>query len=120
VKAGDWILIAIILSLSLFLFARQASVPCTKGYVRVIQDSKQVREFRSDKDGIYNFPVKYGTMRIELKGGAVRVAEAECPQQLCVNSGWIRQAGQSIVCVPNRIIIELQGGPAIPYDGVTH
>lgn len=49
----------------------------------------------------------------------VQVAHADCPTQDCVHTGTIRRSGQSIVCLPARIIIQLEGGPADgnSYDG---
>ena len=40
----------------------------------------------------------------------VCVAESDCPTQDCVHTGTITRAGQSIVCLPARIVIELEGG----------
>ncbi|MEL7622901.1 MAG: NusG domain II-containing protein [Clostridiales bacterium] len=37
----------------------------------------------------------------------VHVDRATCPDQACVKTGFISKAGQSIVCVPNEIIIRL-------------
>ena len=37
------------------------------------------------------------------------VRSASCPDHVCVKSGFISRAGQSIVCVPNAIIIALRG-----------
>lgn len=42
----------------------------------------------------------------------VRVAAADCPTQDCVHTGTITRGGQSVVCLPARIIIRLEGGPA--------
>ena len=42
--------------------------------------------------------------------GGVRVEEADCPTQDCVHTGTITRTGQSIVCLPARIIIRLEGG----------
>ena len=38
------------------------------------------------------------------------VETANCPDRVCVRSGYITKAGQSIVCVPNRLIISITGG----------
>lgn len=46
----------------------------------------------------------------------IRVAESDCPTQDCVHTGEISRAGQSIVCLPARIIIQLEGG-AVSGDG---
>ena len=46
--------------------------------------------------------------------GAVMVA-SDCPTQDCVRTGTIRRSGQSIVCLPARVIVTLEGG--IQNDG---
>lgn len=40
------------------------------------------------------------------------VAASDCPTQDCVHTGIITRSGQSIVCLPARIIIRLEGGTA--------
>ena len=50
------------------------------------------------------------TLRVSLSTEGVRVEEADCPTQDCVHTGTIIRAGQSIVCLPARIIIRLEGG----------
>lgn len=42
----------------------------------------------------------------------IRVALSDCPTQDCVHTGMIYRSGQSIVCLPARIIIRLEGGGA--------
>ena len=42
----------------------------------------------------------------------VRVVESDCPTQDCVHTGSISRAGQSIVCLPARTIIQLVGESA--------
>lgn len=44
------------------------------------------------------------------------VSRSDCPTQDCVHTGVITRSGQSIVCLPARIIVQLLGGPA-PEDG---
>ena len=40
----------------------------------------------------------------------IQVRESDCPTQDCVHTGTITRSGQSIVCLPARIIIQLEGG----------
>ncbi len=42
----------------------------------------------------------------------VEVSSADCPTQDCVHTGRISRPGQSIVCLPGRIVITLEGGSA--------
>ena len=48
-------------------------------------------------------------MKIEIKGDAIRVAESDCPKGVCMQAGWVRTPGRSIVCVPNKVLIEVRG-----------
>jgi len=59
-------------------------------------------------------------MKIEVKNEKIRVANSDCPQHLCMNMGWIKYSGQAIVCVPNKVVIEIKSaGPKI-VDAVVY
>ena len=45
------------------------------------------------------------------------VVRSDCPTQDCVHTGTITESGQSIVCLPARFILCLEGGTPDP-DGV--
>ncbi|MGM9639028.1 MAG: NusG domain II-containing protein [Butyricicoccaceae bacterium] len=47
---------------------------------------------------------------IEIEPGRIRVCAADCPDQICVDTGWIEDGTRPIVCLPNRLVIEIQGG----------
>jgi hypothetical protein len=49
------------------------------------------------------------TLLVEAGDGEIRVSEADCPTQDCVHTGFIHRVGQSIVCLPARIVIQLEG-----------
>ena len=61
------------------------------------------------KDGTYEIDSEYGRNVIEVSDGKLRMAEADCPYGLCVSQGWVTSGTQSIVCLPNRITVELSG-----------
>lgn len=44
---------------------------------------------------------------IEVEHGRIRVAEADCPDQVCVRQGWIADGAVPIVCLPNQLIIQI-------------
>lgn len=45
----------------------------------------------------------------EIKDGKVNMIEADCPDQLCIRQGSIHIQGESIVCLPNRVVLEITG-----------
>ena len=49
-------------------------------------------------------------------GNGLRVSSSDCLTQDCVRTGTISRGGQSIVCLPARIIIQLTGGAADSND----
>lgn len=49
------------------------------------------------------------TNNIIIEGGHVSMAYSDCANQVCVNTGSIHLAGDSIVCLPNRIMVEILG-----------
>lgn len=60
------------------------------------------------------------TLLLAAQAGEIWVERADCPSQDCVHTGHIARSGQSIVCLPARVIVRLEGGPAAGgVDAVT-
>jgi hypothetical protein len=51
--------------------------------------------------------VAVGKMTIEVLGRRVRIASSDCSRQICVRQGWIRGPGQSLICAPNKVTVEI-------------
>ena len=50
-----------------------------------------------------------GFLVLEIKNKKVRVIKSTCRNKICIKTGWISKEGESIVCVPNRVIIKILG-----------
>jgi len=72
---------------------------------KVFKDNKLVAEGPLDADRL----VTAGNMDIEVKNGKVRVLRSDCPKGLCVAFGRISSPGESIVCVANKVLVEVSG-----------
>ena len=48
-------------------------------------------------------------MKLQYGEGRIRVVYSDCAERVCVKTGWISQPGQSIVCLPNQVMISLSG-----------
>ncbi|HZJ83721.1 MAG TPA: NusG domain II-containing protein [Clostridia bacterium] len=60
------------------------------------------REIKIDTgDGGYN--------TILISEGEAEMLDANCPDRLCVHSPRIKVSGQSIVCIPHRVVIRITG-----------
>lgn len=60
-----------------------------------------------------------GTNELHIEEGTVYLTEASCPDHLCVKQGIIRRAGESIVCLPNQVVVELRSEQEAELDGAT-
>ena len=50
-----------------------------------------------------------GSNTIYLSNNSVYISHADCPDHLCVKQGAISKVGETIICLPHKLIIELKG-----------
>ncbi len=55
------------------------------------------------------YPLLLDDMVIEVKDGKIRVKEELSPYHYCSQVGFISKPQQSIICLPNKIMITIQG-----------
>lgn len=60
----------------------------------------------------------FGYNKIDIADGKVRISDADCPDRLGVKAGWIDNAGELLVCLPNRLIVRIEGEGSV--DGVAY
>ncbi|NLA57366.1 MAG: NusG domain II-containing protein [Firmicutes bacterium] len=94
-----------------------------EGAVAVItQDGKEIRRINlGEVSKPYEFRVEnaegeYNIIRVEP--GRIRVTEASCPDKVDVKQGWISGGHQSIVCLPNRLVIRIEADAPPAEDGI--
>ena len=46
---------------------------------------------------------------VKAEKGRIRITSADCPDKVCVNQGWIENGVVPIVCLPNKVTIEITG-----------
>lgn len=52
----------------------------------------------------------YGRNSVLVEPGAISVSSADCPDKICVHQGRLTGAGIPIVCMPHRLVIDIEGG----------
>lgn len=57
-------------------------------------------------------------MTLHVENGSIRVLESLCPGKDCVRQGAVSLDGESIVCLPNRVIISVRSDSSSGLDGV--
>ena len=61
---------------------------------------------------------EFGYNKIVIENGGVWVMESDCPDHLEVKAGVIQKSGEMLVCLPNRLVIRIEGGREV--DGVVY
>ena len=82
--------------------------------VSVYQDGKLVKEISLSDTTEFTVEGDY-TNVISVKDGKAAITESDCPGTDCVHSGWIHDAGCSIVCLPNRVEIRIEGASEVDF-----
>lgn len=119
-RKGDLIVAAAVLLLAgiltLFLLPRQEQALT----VQVMQDGKVLLSRPLSEIGepvLFEIDGEFPLV-LELSKQGVQVAETSCPGEDCLHTGTITDAGRQVICLPNRLIVTLQGADP-GYDAVT-
>lgn len=110
-RKHDLLLVLAVLAAAVLLFAgRKLFFSKSPASVTVSVDGAEVMtlDLNQDCDEIIESPGG-GTNRLVIKDGAVHMEEASCPDKVCIKQGTISETGQSIVCLPNRVIVTITG-----------
>ena len=122
-KKGDIVLVSLIILVVIIWFAAANIFKSeTSDSIAVIkQNDKILKTIDLDK--------LQGVERITLLGnyhgvvlaekGRIRFEESNCPDKVCVKSGWLTKKGDVAVCIPNKAIIKIEGINK-KIDGVTY
>jgi hypothetical protein len=80
---------------------------------------KVFREVPLSRDQQIEVPGPLGTSIITIEKRRARISSDPSPRQYCVRQGWLQQAGEIAVCLPNQVSVELTGGQK-KYDSLNY
>ena len=112
-KKKELIFIGGILVLALVLWAGISFVnKGSHGFIRITVDGEEYGTYSLAK----NQTIKINDTNVcEIKDGQARMISAECPDHLCMKQKAIDEKGGTIVCLPNKVVIE--GEKSTEFDG---
>lgn len=114
---GDKILVIVLIVFSLLFAYYMATLNknLEKKYVSIQINGEEINTIEFSKDIVgetYVLETEFGRNVLQFGDGEVKIIEASCPDQLCVKQGKIGQVGQLIVCLPNRLVVEIKANNA--------
>ena len=60
----------------------------------------------------FTVTTEHGSNTVLIEPGRIRIIEADCPDQVCVNTGWLSDSAAPIVCLPHRVVIRIESAPS--------
>lgn len=111
---GDKILIVIVIALTLLSlgFIKEQAFSNDNKFASVQVNGKEIKKIIFDSKIIgTTIPIQteFGYNLIEVGDGKIRVIDADCPDKIDVKQGYISNIGETIICLPNKMVIEIKG-----------
>ena len=115
-KKNDLILAAVVIlaaaAILVLQFFRQDS---GEHYVEITVDGEVFGTYDIAEDQTVEID---GTNRLVIKDGAARMEWADCPDQICVNHRAVSRNGESIICLPNQVVVTVVSSEESDVDAV--
>ena len=106
---ADLILMAaiVIIGLGISIFLAAGSHQGNK--VEITKDGKLWGTY--SLDGEHKITIRYGNELnvVKISGGKVTMESANCKNQVCVHHSPVSRTGESIVCLPHKIVVSIKG-----------
>lgn len=128
-RRGDLILFAGLLALILLLLLGYALFFQKKGgAVEISVDGKALKTLSLDRD--IRYPIVTHSRDasgsphqniLQIKDGYASIVQADCPDKLCVHQKKINKKGETLICLPHKVIVTVISSPEEKkYDGIAN
>ena len=118
----DLILAAALLAAAVLLLLvirrGETSKPVSGPVAVVTLNGEEAGRYPLSEEG--SFSLNGGSNLLIVSGGEAWVSEANCPDKVCMGMGKISRNGEFIACLPNRLLVVVEGAAEdSPVDGMT-
>ena len=101
---GALLLTGIIITAGVWIFSVKGQT------VQVRINGSVVSEYPLSQDRTVVLSGSGGGMNVlVIENGTARIDKADCPDGLCCRTGKISRSGQSIICLPHKLTVEITG-----------
>ena len=119
VRCIDFLLIAAALAAAVFLgiqvYSGNSASP-----VLIIESPDGRWMYPADSSVEADIPGPLGMTHVVLENGAARITDSPCPNRTCIASPPISRPGTWSACLPNRVLIRIDGHDPSALDAVGH
>lgn len=114
-KKWDIVIIIILLIVSFIpelIFGVILGKSYNNTYAQITMDGKLYKRIPlSDHRGQENMKIKTnsGYNILVVKDNSIAIIDGDCKDKICIKSGYIKNPGESLICLPHKLMIEIKG-----------
>ena len=110
ITKADIIIILALFILTVLSFKVMSRISAQGNEAHVHIEGKLTHKIDLSVDKEYSVDVQNGNVTIKVAGGKLYITEADCPRKICIDDSPISMKGESLICVPNKLVIGIEGG----------
>ncbi len=104
---NDLILVCVLLIIVLITFLLFKSSLKSGSRAVVLVNGEKVSSFDLNEETTETIETPNGTNTIKIENGRLSVSDANCRDKICVNHKPILNVGETIVCLPHKLVVEI-------------
>lgn len=109
-KKNTYLLLLAVCIIAICIFVVNKALAKTGDYAEVSVDGKTAYELPlSENTELLITGTDGGTNKLIINNGVCYVTEADCPDKLCIKQGKISHNGESIICLPHKLVVTIRG-----------
>ena len=105
INPKEIIITACILILGIILFLLYNKSDSKEKTAVITFNSEVIKELPLNENQV----LKINDISFQIKDNSIAVINSDCPDKICIKTGYISNTGESIVCMPNRLIVTIKG-----------
>lgn len=118
IRSGDWLTLMLgCLCVALLTMKLWSAELADKALIR--SGGKIFREVPLSRNQRIEVPGPLGVSVVAIENRKARIAQDPSPRQYCVRQGWLQQAGEIALCLPNQVSVEMVGSHK-RYDSLNY
>ena len=117
-KKNDLFLLMGIVAIAVICLGVPFLTPVSGGNLIVQLNGETIGSYPLEEDA--EFEINDGTNRVRISEGKVQMIQADCPDQICVHHKAISKNHETIVCLPNKIVLMVESTEETEIDVTTN
>ena len=117
-KKADFLIIFIVLICSVLIYFSPTKQENYKILIYVNGKLKNEIDYNDSLNEKFTVSSEFGKNVVKIDKNGVKVTESTCADGLEIKQGYINKKGQSLICLPNRLVIKLKSGDE--YEAISY